>query len=282
MIATGVLEGVSGFALIDPGPTSDLGALEADLASGGLSLDDLEALLLTHIHLDHAGAAGTIVRRRPSCRVFVHERGARHLASPEKLLASATQIYGDRMDTLWGEFAAVPAANLTILRGGEQIRVVGHELDVAYTPGHAQHHVSYFHRASRTAFVGDTGGCRTAAMHTVMPPTPPPDIDVALWHDSVARILDWQPDTLFLTHFGPVNGVAAHLGELMDRLEVMQQLVRQLLADETLSEGERETRFVDQLRQTFRRQLSEVELQRLELGVPFAMCWSGLARAMRK
>ena len=162
VIATAVLEGPSGFALVDPGPTSDLAALEADLASGGLSLDDVEALLLTHIHLDHAGAAGTIVRRQPGCRVYVHERGARHMASPEKLIASATQIYGDQMEPLWGEFAAVPEANLHVLRGGERSRVAGHELEVAYTPGHAQHHVSYFHRASRIAFVGDTGGCRTA------------------------------------------------------------------------------------------------------------------------
>ena len=282
VIATAVLEGPSGIALIDPGPTSDLAALEGDLASGGLSLDDVEALLLTHIHLDHAGAAGTIVRRRPECRVYVHERGARHMASPDKLIASATKIYGDKMDALWGEFAAVPRANLQVLNGGEQIRVAGHDLDVAYTPGHAQHHVSYFHRASRIAFVGDTGGCRTAVMRTVMPPTPPPDIDVAAWNGSVARILGWQPAALFLTHFGPVTTVAAHLGELLDRLEVMQQLARRLLADEQLSEDDRENRFVEELRRVFRQELSEVELRRLELGVPFSMCWGGLARALRK
>lgn len=282
VIATGVLEGTSGIALVDPGPTSDLAALEADLASGGLSLDDVEAILLTHIHLDHAGAAGTIVGRRPGCRVYVHERGARHMAAPDKLIASATQIYGDQMGPLWGEFAPVPQANLNILQGGERITVVGHALDVAYTPGHAQHHVSYFHRPSRIAFVGDTGGCRTSAMATVMPPTPPPDIDVALWHASVARILDWQPDALFLTHFGPVTAVAAHLAQLLDRLEVMQHLARRLLDEADISDADREIRFVEELRRTFRQQLSEVELHRLELGVPFGMCWGGLARALRK
>jgi glyoxylase-like metal-dependent hydrolase (beta-lactamase superfamily II) len=282
VIATGVLEGPSGFALVDPGPTSDLAALEADLATGGLSLDDVEALLLTHIHLDHAGAAGTIVRRQPRCRVFVHERGARHMASPEKLIASATLIYGDQMDALWGEFAAVPQDRLHVLRGGEHLQVSGHDLDVAYTPGHAQHHVSYFHRGSRIAFVGDTGGCRTTAMESVMPPTPPPDIDVPQWHASVARILEWQPAALFLTHFGPVTTVAAHLTELTRRLELMQQLARQLLADDSLTEETRRTRFVEQLRRIFRQQLSDAELRRLELGVPFAMCWDGLARALRK
>ncbi|MCC6164969.1 MAG: MBL fold metallo-hydrolase [Acidobacteria bacterium] len=281
VIATVVLEGPSGIALIDPGPSTDLAALDADLASGGLSLDDVEAVLLTHIHFDHAGATGTIVRRRPACRVYVHERGARHMASPERLLASATRIYGDRMDTLWGEFMAVPEGNLHILRGGEHIVVAGHDIDVAYTPGHAQHHVSYFHRASRIAFVGDTGGCRTAAMTGVMPPTPPPDIDIALWHESVTRILAWQPSALFLTHFGPVTVVAAHLAELLDRLDVMKHLAGQLLSDGVLSEEERQARFIDDLRRVFRRQLSEEELRRLELAVPFDMCWTGLARALR-
>lgn len=282
VIATAVLEGPSGVVLIDPGPTSDLAALEADLASGGIRLADVESLLLTHIHLDHAGAAGTIVRRQPGCRVYVHERGARHMASPEKLIASATQIYGDQMEPLWGEFAPVPHANLQILTGGEHLVVAGHELDVAYTPGHAQHHVSYFHRASRIAFVGDTAGCRTTAMTTVMPPTPPPDIDVAAWHASVARILAWQPEALFLTHFGPVTPVAAHVAQLLDRLDVMEQLARQLLADAALSDAEREARFVEELRRIFRQQLSETELHRLELAVPFGMCWGGLARALRR
>lgn len=282
VIATAVLEGPSGFALIDPGPTSDLVALEADLASGGLSLDDLEAILLTHIHLDHAGATGTLVRRRPGCRVYVHERGARHMASPEKLIASATQLYGDEMEMLWGEFAPVPQANLQILTGGERLVVAGHDLDVAYTPGHAQHHVSYFHRASRIAFVGDVGGCRTAHMQAVMPPTPPPDIDVAAWHASVARLLEWQPAALFLTHFGPVTPVAAHLAELLDRLEVMQGVARRLIADEGLSEPQREAQFAEDLRRAYRQTMSDADVHRMELAVPLAMCWRGLARALRK
>ena len=282
VIATAVLEGPAGFALIDPGPTSDLAALEEDLASGGLSLDDLEAVLLTHIHLDHAGATGTLVRRRPRCRVYVHERGARHMASPEKLIASATQLYGDQMDVLWGEFAAVPHANLHIVSGGEELVVAGHDLAVAYTPGHAQHHVSYFHRSSGIAFVGDVGGCRTAHMQTVMPPTPPPDIDVALWHGSVARLLDWQPSALFLTHFGPVTAVAAHLSELLDRLEVMQEIARRLLAAGELTDEEREVRFADQVRRAYRQSMSDEDVRRMELAVPLGMCWRGLARAIRK
>jgi glyoxylase-like metal-dependent hydrolase (beta-lactamase superfamily II) len=282
VIATAVLEGPSGIALIDPGPTSDLDALEADLQAGGLSLDAVEAVLLTHIHLDHAGAAGTIVRRRPGCRVYVHERGARHMASPEKLIASATQLYGDQMDVLWGEFAPVPQANLRVLTGGERLDIAGHPLEVAYTPGHAQHHVSYFHPASRIAFVGDVGGCRTAHMQTVMPPTPPPDIDVPLWHASVARILEWQPSALFLTHFGLVTTVAAHMAELIDRLDVMQGIARRLLDDDSLSEDARETQFAEDLRRAYRQTMSDADVRRMELAVPLAMCWRGLARALRK
>jgi glyoxylase-like metal-dependent hydrolase (beta-lactamase superfamily II) len=282
VIATAVLEGPSGFALVDPGPTSCLPALEADLASGGLSLDDLEAVLLTHIHLDHAGATGTLVRRRPGCRVYVHERGARHMASPEKLIASATQLYGAQMEVLWGEFAPVPQSNLQVLGGGERLAVVGHDLDVAYTPGHAQHHVSYFHRASGIACVGDVGGCRTSHMKAVMPPTPPPDIDIALWHGSVARILDWQPSGLFLTHFGPVTAVTAHLAELIDQLEMMQGLGRRLIATEAMSEDDREARFAEDLRRVYRQTMSEADVRRMELAVPLAMCWRGLARSLRR
>jgi glyoxylase-like metal-dependent hydrolase (beta-lactamase superfamily II) len=282
VIATAVLEGPAGFALVDPGPTTCLPALEADLASGGLDLEDLSAVLLTHIHLDHAGAAGTLVRRRPFCKVYVHERGAGHMASPEKLIASATKLYGDQMDLLWGEFAPVPAANLHVLAGGERLVIAGHDLDVAYTPGHAQHHVSYFHRASRIAFVGDVGGCRTAHMQEVMPPTPPPDIDVPLWQRSVATLLGWQPSALFLTHFGPVTTVAAHLAGLLDRLEVMEDLARRLIAHADLGEEERESRFADELRRSYRRTMSETDVRRMELAVPLEMCWRGLARAVRK
>jgi ribonuclease BN (tRNA processing enzyme) len=143
IIATAVVRGPDGVALIDPGPTSTLPALRAGLAEAGLSLRDVRALLLTHIHLDHAGATGTIVREHPELRVYVHERGAPHMIDPSKLLASATRLYGDMMDQLWGEVAAVPAESIDVLRGGERISAGSRDFDVAYTPGHASHHVSY-------------------------------------------------------------------------------------------------------------------------------------------
>ena len=158
VIATALLDGPGGLTLIDPGPTSCLPALEAGLRGRGLTLRDVRTLLLTHIHLDHAGATGTILERVPNIRVYVHERGAPHMIDPAKLLASATRLHGDRMEALWGAFQPVPASQITALAGGERLDMGGTSIRVAYTPGHAKHHVSYLDERSGMAYVGDTGG----------------------------------------------------------------------------------------------------------------------------
>ena len=209
--------------LIDPGPTSSMEQLIEALAGV-----EPRALLLTHIHLDHAGASGTLVRRWPELPVYVHESGARHLADPSKLLASAERLYGDRMDTLWGEVASVPEPNLNPLRGGEE--VMGFR--VAYTPGHASHHVSYFHPPSGRAFVGDTAAVQIPPSDYVLPPTPPPDIDLELWEESIDRILDWDPSSLGLTHFGAVEDPEAHFDTVRARLREQGDLARRLSAEE--------------------------------------------------
>ena len=134
------------------------------------------------------------MHQNPGLRVYVHEKGAPHLVAPERLIASATRLWGDEMDRLWGEFRPVPEHALTILRGGERFTAGGRDLDVAYTPGHASHHVSYYNADSGVAFVGDTAGIRRAERGFVLPPTPPPDIDLELWRDSLARIGRWSPD----------------------------------------------------------------------------------------
>lgn len=282
VIATAVFEGRAGMALVDPGPTSCLPALEAELERGGRCLADVSAVLLTHIHLDHAGATGTILRQAPAARVFVHDRGARHLIDPEKLLRSASQLYGDEMDSLWGPVEPVPAASVIPLAGGETLEVSGRSLEVAWTPGHAQHHVAYFDRASRLAFVGDVGGCRTPGMTSVMPPTPPPDIDIEAWHDSVERILAWQPEGLFLTHFGLHQPAAPHLAAMLDRLDQLAAVARTLMNDSAIPESAREDHFRDNARRILRHELSVDDLRRLELAVPLEMCWRGLARYWQK
>ena len=177
----GVLHGPGGVALVDPGPSTTLATLERALGRKGIALADVTAIVLTHIHLDHAGATGTLVRRIPKALVYVHERGARHLVDPSRLLESANRLYGADMDRLWGEFLAVPAANVRALAGGETIEAGGRTLEVAYTPGHASHHVSYLDRSGGVAFTGDTAGIRRGRGAYVMPPTPPPDIDLETW-----------------------------------------------------------------------------------------------------
>ncbi|HKA66639.1 MAG TPA: MBL fold metallo-hydrolase [Solirubrobacterales bacterium] len=206
-------------ALVDPGPESSLPTLIAAL--GG---DQPRALLLTHIHLDHAAATGAMVRRWPDLEVYVHERGAPHLIDPSKLLASAERLYGDQMQRLWGEIVPVPEGNVRPLAGGET--VLG--MRVAYTPGHASHHVCYLHEESGTAFVGDVAAVRVPPSNLVVPPTPPPDIDVEAWEESIGIVESWRPRRLALTHFGPVEEPAEHLAHVRERLREEARLARDL------------------------------------------------------
>jgi glyoxylase-like metal-dependent hydrolase (beta-lactamase superfamily II) len=279
-IATGVVRGAGGVALVDPGPTSCLETLERGLQQHGIHMADVQHLLLTHLHLDHAGSAGTIVRAHPRIRVYVHERGARHLADPAKLLDSATRLYGDQMDRLWGEFAAVPRENLVELTGDEQIEAGGRTFAVAYTPGHASHHVSYFDSSSGVAFVGDTAGICIDGGY-VVPPTPPPDIDLDLWAASVTRIEAWSPSTLFLTHFGPSATVRPHLQALLEHLQLTADMVRTSL-NESGTDEERSARFAEALRRELRRHMTDTQLASYTFAAPFEHLWLGLARYWRK
>jgi glyoxylase-like metal-dependent hydrolase (beta-lactamase superfamily II) len=206
-------------ALVDPGPESSMETLLAALGE-----ERPRAIVLTHIHLDHAAATGALVRRWPDLEVYVHERGAPHLIDPSKLLASAERLYGDAMDYLWGEIVPVPAANVKALAGGET--VLG--MRVAYTPGHASHHVCYLHEESGTAFVGDVAAVCIPGTNLIVPPTPPPDIDIETWEDSIGIVEAWQPERLALTHFGAIEEPAPHLTEVRERLREEAQLARKL------------------------------------------------------
>jgi glyoxylase-like metal-dependent hydrolase (beta-lactamase superfamily II) len=196
--------------LIDPGPTSCLDALLEALGEARP-----RAVLLTHIHLDHAGATGSLVERWPELEVYVHERGAPHLIDPTRLRESARRVYREEMDPLWGEMVAVPEANVTALQGGESL--IDDRFEVAYTPGHAWHHVAYLNEG--TAFVGDVGGVRIDPGGLTVPPTPPPDIDLEAWHESIDRVRAWEPRRLALAHFGAHEDVGEHLEQLSARLD---------------------------------------------------------------
>ena len=281
VIATAVIQGSGGVALVDPGPSSALAGLEAGLARAGLALGDVTDILLTHIHLDHAGATGSLVRENPRITTHVHEFGARHLIDPKKLIDSATRLYGDQMERLWGEFLAVPAGSVHTLVGGERIHAAGRVFDVAYTPGHASHHVSFFDASSGVAFVGDTAGVRIGSSSFLMPPTPPPDIDLAAWRRSVELILSWRPETLFLTHFGPSGDPDAHMAKLLDRLDRHANLVRDAMTPERTEAQQREV-FERQVRSELQQILGEEDARSYELAVPLDHCFLGLARYWRK
>jgi glyoxylase-like metal-dependent hydrolase (beta-lactamase superfamily II) len=281
VIATAVLDGSGRAALIDPGPTSTLPALRAGLEHGGISLADVDAILLTHIHLDHAGATGTIVAEYPRVKVYVHERGAPHLVDPTKLLNSATRLYGERMDTLWGSVLAVPKSHITALTGGESIGAGGRTLNVAYTPGHAFHHVSFFDRESGLAFVGDVAGVRTPETDFVLPPTPPPDIDLTAWRASIDRVLAWHPNGLFLTHFGLVSTPSTHMQALLVRLDAYAEFARSSLAAGGDDEAQRD-RFIAEVLGDLRQAVGDAAAARYLLAVPPDQCWQGLARYWKK
>jgi glyoxylase-like metal-dependent hydrolase (beta-lactamase superfamily II) len=194
--------------IVDPGPQSTEKVLLDALGGEGP-----RAILLTHIHFDHAGASGSLVRRWPDLQVYVHERGAPHMAAPERLVASASRLYGgeEAMRELWGEVVPVPEVNMHVLSGGETVLDV---FRVEYTPGHASHHVSYLHEPSGMAFVGDTAGVRIPPCDFVVAPTPPPDVDIEAWQRSLDLLDGWSPSALALTHFGQVDDVGPHLQRL--------------------------------------------------------------------
>jgi glyoxylase-like metal-dependent hydrolase (beta-lactamase superfamily II) len=215
VIASYLLETSDGPALLDCGPTTCIDALEGGLTAHGLALTDIRHLLLTHIHLDHAGAAGVLVRKHPGLQVHVSPVGAPHLVEPERLEKSARRLYGDSFDSLWGELAPVPRENVHELGAAGDWAVVG--LDSFPTPGHASHHVCYLD-PDGTLYAGDACGVRVLPGRSVMPPTPPPDTDIAAWEASLDEIGRRAPERLALIHFGVAEDVTRHLDELRLRL----------------------------------------------------------------
>jgi glyoxylase-like metal-dependent hydrolase (beta-lactamase superfamily II) len=279
-IAAGAIQTPAGAVVIDPGPASCLPALVRGLAALDITPLDLHGLLLTHIHLDHGGAAGAIVRQYPHVKVYVHDRGAPHLADPAKLLASATRLYGDQMDRLWGEFAAVPEANLVVPADGDVLDLGGALFDVAYTAGHASHHVCYRDRRSGVVYAGDTGGIRVGPSPYVLPPTPPPDIDVRAWQASLARLRAWEPSGVFVTHFGLYRDAAAHLDALSRELDAWDELAGTIVDD--VSEESRMSTFVAAVRERVRQRVSAEEAASYRESMSLEDCWAGLERYWKK
>jgi glyoxylase-like metal-dependent hydrolase (beta-lactamase superfamily II) len=225
-IASFLVIGPGGPLLIETGPGTTTGALQSGLARFGLRPADIHDVLLTHIHLDHAGAAGWMAQQ--GATIHVHQAGAPHLAQPERLLTSARRIYGDDMDRLWGEFLPVPAAQLRPLRDGDVVAAGGLSFTALDTPGHAGHHLVY--QLDDLGFAGDLGGVRRPGIRHVRVPTPPPEFDRALWLASIEKVRARGLARLYLTHFGPVDDVDEHLSTVARLVDAYAEQVRAALA----------------------------------------------------
>jgi glyoxylase-like metal-dependent hydrolase (beta-lactamase superfamily II) len=233
-------DGVSA-ALVETGPTTCLDRLNAGLEEHGVSQEDVRQVFLTHVHLDHAGASGHLAGLLPNATFYVHEVGYPHLVDPSKLVMSATRIYGERMDELWGEARPVPEERVVILKEGEETATAGMVLVAHDTPGHAYHHLAYLEPGSGALFTGDVAGIRLPGQSYIRPPTPPPEIDVDAWVRSINHVRQIGPASLWPTHFGSYEDVERHLGELEQRLQDWLLFVEGQMDDgaerEEISEG---------------------------------------------
>jgi glyoxylase-like metal-dependent hydrolase (beta-lactamase superfamily II) len=280
-IATALLESDGLRAIVDPGPGSTLETLQQQLQAHGLAVSDLGAILLTHIHLDHAGASGALVRENPRLAVYVHKLGAPHMVDPSKLLASAARLWPNDLARLFGEMLPVPAQNLRILEGGETITFGARKIEVVYTPGHAAHHVSYFESLEGVAFVGDTTGVRIEGHPYVMPATPPPDIELGVWDSSFAAILKRKPARLFLTHFGFSENPPEHIAQFRDRLHrwaaIAEKIIRTAKSDSAAMEE-----FMSTMRAEISQYLPAEEVEHYVFSAGLNLSFLGLARYLRK
>ena len=277
-IASYLIRHATGAVLVESGPGSTLSALQAGLAQEGLSPRDITHVLLTHIHLDHAGAAGWLSRH--GAQVFVHPNGAAHMLNPEKLIASATRIYGDRMDTLWGEFLPVLEQQLTVPQDAEEIAIGNLRFVAVNTPGHAEHHYSYLFED--LCFSGDVGGVRIPGYPYLRAPMPPPELHFGRWRESIARLRSLKFTRIAPTHFGIFDDVDWHLNELQSKLDASEKWLEETMpADPPVDELR--ARFVEWMNEQGRAQnLSEDVVTAYALANPLDMSVDGMVRYWKK
>lgn len=226
VIAVYLIPHACGALLIDCGPGSTLPTLLHELRARHIEPRDITDVLLTHIHLDHAGAAGWWSRH--GARIHVHPLGAPHLLNPEKLLTSAQRIYGDAMQTLWGEFLAVPEAQLIQHHDNDALEIGGRAFRLIETPGHAEHHFAYV--LDDVCFSGDVGGVRIRGSAHIRPPTPPPEIHLGKWRASIARLRAENLKWIAPTHFGLADDARWHLDKLEHTLDHIEEWTAQSMS----------------------------------------------------
>jgi len=284
VIASYLLTGPDGLALVDVGSGASVNQLLAGVRESGFDPEQIQHLVLTHVHLDHAGASGILTRLLPRAHVYVHRIGAPHLIDPTKLISSATRIYGDRMRQLWGEMEPVPAGRITRLDDGAVLRVGSRTLTALYTPGHAVHHLAFHDAARREIFTGDVAGVRLQGMDFVRPPTPPPDLSLEDWNASLDRLAALDAVRLFLPHFGPATGVPEHFAQLRHHLaewgELLLPAIRDNAPDATLASILATHADAQVARASHG--MDEIAVRRYELATNYLMSAQGYARYYRK
>ena len=283
IVGSYLLAGNGELAIVDSGPGSMVESLLASIREAGFDPEDVTHILATHVHLDHAGNVGTLVRLMPKAQVYVHSQGAPHLLDTTRVVASASRIFGDRMELLWGEIEPTPQDRLRVIDHGDVLNVAGRRLEVHYTPGHAIHHVTFFDAHSGEAFVGDVAGARLPGVPYVRPPTPPPDLDLEAWSASMELLKNLHPDVLYIGHFGPVRDIGPHLAELHVRLYAWGDFVLAAMRD-----GKGEAEIIPLLIEHTRGELlraaggDERALDRYEIATNYPMTVQGYMRYWRK
>ena len=282
IIGSYLLAGENELAILDPGPGSTLDALLDSIRDAGFDPQNVTHILATHVHLDHAGAAGSLVRQLPKAQVYVHSNGAPHLIDMSKVVASAERIYGERMHMLWGNIESVPAERIYALEGGDILKIAGRRLEVHYTPGHAVHHVIFFDVHSGELFAGDVAGVRLPGGDYVRPPTPPPDLDLEAWSETITLVRSLRPDVLYIGHYGAVRDITQHFGHLREKLQSWGDFV---LSE--MRKGKDEAEIIALLIERTQPELQRVAkdphaIQRYEIGSNYAMTVQGYMRYWRK
>jgi glyoxylase-like metal-dependent hydrolase (beta-lactamase superfamily II) len=277
VIASYLIENGGDPILIESGPDTTFHKLEKGLNEHGYSIEDIRNVFVTHIHLDHSGAAWRFADA--GAKIYVHPFGAQHLADPAKLVASAKRIYNDQMETLWGEIRPIAREHIHEIRDGEKIKIGSIGIEAVETLGHASHHHSYL--VDDHLFTGDAAGVRIDN-GPVLPPTPPPDINIDLWQESIRKIMSLKPQALYLTHFGKSGDVEDHLKELENRLLKVTEW-----AGERLKQGKTEEEMIIELESMFREILVKAGadkqlVEAYELADPFWMNVGGLVRYWKK
>lgn len=282
VIASYLLTGRYGLALVDVGSAVTVDRLLAGVRAAGYAPEAIEHLVLTHVHLDHAGAAGALLRQMPRARVYVHPLGAPHLTDPARLVESAARIYGEQMQHLWGTVTPVPRERITVLADEEEVRAGERVLRALFTPGHAVHHIAYVDTVRSVAFVGDVAGVRLQDLAYVRPPTPPPDLNLEDWFASLDRLATYRLHAAYLAHFGVMGDVRWGFDELSHRLSAWGEL---MLAG--MRAGKDDQALAEDLAASANPELARVArdaeaLRRYELATNYRMSAQGYVRYYRK